>query len=95
MVMDKTEAKKILTEQLEQYRTRSYSELTQLINQPETLTVVGVSGTKYGLEFEALWDHKPGNDLRVIGTIDDGGLRALSPLTDDFIMRNDGSFVGE
>jgi hypothetical protein len=95
MVMDKTEAKKILTEQLEQYRKRSYSELTQLINEPETLTVIGGSGTKYGLEFEALWDHEPGKDLRVIGSIDDGGWRALSPLSDDFIMRNDGSFVGE
>jgi hypothetical protein len=93
--MDKTEAKKILTEQLEQYRKRSHSELTQLINQPETLTVVGDSGTKYGLEFEVFWDHEPGKDLRVMGSIDDGGWRAFSPLSDDFIMRNDGSFVGE
>ena len=95
MVMDKTEARKILTEQLEQYRKRSHSELTQLIDQPETLEVMGVSGTKYGLEFEAFCDHKPGKDLRVMGSIDDGGWRALSPLSDDFIMRNDGSFVGE
>lgn len=93
--MDKTEAKKILTEQLEQYRKRSHAELTQLIGQPDTLTVMGVSGTKYGLEFQAFWDHKPGGDLRVIGSIDDGGWHALSPLNDDFIMRNDGSFVGE
>jgi hypothetical protein len=95
MVMDKTEAKKILSEQLEQYRKRSHSELTQLIGQPETLTVMGVSGTKYGLEFEAVWDHEPGEDLRVIGSIDNGGWRALKPLNDDFIMRRDGSFVGE
>jgi len=95
MVMDKTEAKRILTEQLERYRKRSYAELTQLINQPETFTVREDSGTKYGLEFEAVWDHEPGKDLRVIGSIDDGGWHALSPLSDDFIMRNDGSFVGE
>ena len=93
--MDKTEAKKILSEQLEQYRKRSHSELTQLIGQSETLTVMGVSGTKYGLEFEAVWDHEPGEDLRVIGSIDNGGWRALKPLNDDFIMRRDGSFVGE
>jgi len=95
MVMDKTEAKGILREQLEQFRKRSYSELTQLINQPETLTVRRVWGTNYGLEFEAFWDHEPGKDLRVIGSIDDGAWHALSPLSDDFIMRNDGSFVGE
>ena len=93
--MDKTEAKKILAEQIEQYRKKSHSALSRLIDQPETLTVVGVSGTKYELEVEALWDHEPGQDLRVIVAIDDGGLRALSPLTDDFIMRNDGSFAGE
>jgi hypothetical protein len=95
MVMVKTEAKRILTEQLELYRKRSHSELTQFINQPETFTVMGDSGTKYQLEFEAVWDHEPGKDLRVIGLIDDGGWRALSPLSDDFIMRNDGTFVGE
>ncbi|HKU73919.1 MAG TPA: hypothetical protein VJR02_08380 [Pyrinomonadaceae bacterium] len=93
--MDKTEAKRILTEQLEQYRKRSHSELTQIINQPETFTVIGDSGTKYGLEFEAVWDHEPGKDLRLMGSIDDGGWRAFFPLSDDFIMRNDGSFVGE
>lgn len=93
--MDKTEAKKILTEQLERYRKRSHSELTQLIDQPETFTVMGESGTKYQIEIQAFWDHKPGGDLRVIGSIDDGGWHALSPLNDDFIMRNDGSFVGE
>ena len=27
--------------------------------------------------------------------IDDGGLRAFAPLSDDFIMAPDGSFVGE
>jgi len=95
MVMDKTEAKKILTEQLEQYRKRSHSELTQLIDQPEALEVMGGSGTRYGLEFEVFWDDKPGKDVRVIGTIDDGGWHAFRPLSDDFIMRNDGSFVGE
>jgi hypothetical protein len=93
--LDKTEAKKILSEQLERYRKRSHSELTQLIDQPETLTIVGGSGTKYGLEFEAVWDHEPGEDLRVIGSIDNGGWCALKPLNDDFIMRRDGSFVGE
>lgn len=95
MVMDKTEAKKILTAQLDLYRKRSHSELTQLINQPETLTVTGDSGTNYGLELEVVWDGEPGKDLRVMGSIDDGGWRAFCPLSEDFIMRNDGSFVGE
>ena len=95
MVMDKTEARKILTEQLERYRKKSHAELTQMIDQQETLTVVGASGTEYGLEFEAFWDDELTGDLRVIGSIDDGGWRAFKPLSEDFIMRSDGSFVGE
>jgi hypothetical protein len=31
----------------------------------------------------------------VIGSIDDGGWRAFRPLTDDFIMRRDGTLVSE
>lgn len=93
--MDKIEATRILTEHLERYRKRSHSELTQLIGQAETVTVIGDSGTEYGLEFEAVWDDEANKDLRVMGSIDDGGWRAFSPLCDDFIMRKDGSFVGE
>ena len=93
--MDKTEAKRILTEQLERYRKKSHSELTQLMTEPENFTVVGDSGAKYQLEIEAVWDDESAKDLRVMGSIDDGGWRAFIPLSDDFIMRIDGSFVGE
>ncbi len=93
--MDKVEAKRILAEQLERYRSMSYSQLLQLMGEPQTMEVIGSSGPKYALEFEVLWDHEARKDLRVIGSIDDGGWRALSPLSDSFIMREDGSFVGE
>jgi hypothetical protein len=36
-----------------------------------------------------------GGPLRVLGSIDDGGWRALSPLCDDFVLAPDGRFVGE
>jgi hypothetical protein len=31
----------------------------------------------------------------ILGSIDDGGWRALRPLCDDFILAPDGRFVGE
>jgi len=45
---------------------------------------------------QAFWDspRQPGN-LRVIVAIDDGGWRAFRPLSADFIVASDGSFVGE
>ena len=59
------------------------------------MEVVGPSGTVYQLEVTAFWDDKKARNLRVIVTIDDGGWRAFVPLTTDFIMGPDGSFVGE
>jgi hypothetical protein len=41
------------------------------------------------------WDGERGGNVRVISTIDDGGLRAFVPLSDSFIKAADGSFVGE
>jgi len=59
------------------------------------LEVRGPSDASYQLEVEAVWDKRPVGNLRVFGHIDDGGLRAVLPLTEDFIMAPDGSFVCE
>ena len=93
--MDKPEAKSILSAQLSEYRRRSYIELQDLLKSQETQEVTGESGTRYQLEFHAVWDSKPNCNLRVFGHIDDGGVRALFPFTDDFIVAPDGSFAGE
>ena len=63
--------------------------------QQDTKEVTGHSGTVYQLEFQAVWDGKKDGNLRIIGAIDDGGLRAFIRLTEDFILTPDGSFVGE
>jgi hypothetical protein len=41
------------------------------------------------------WDGKPGEDIRVTASIDDGGWSAYKPMHEDFIMAPDGTFVGE
>lgn len=46
----------------------------------------GDSGTDYQIEIEVMWDGKGGGDLRVLGSIDDGGVRAFCPLCDSFIV---------
>ena len=73
----------------------SYQELQRLLREQDRLDVCGPSGVSYQLEVEAVWDDRPGGNLRVFGHIDDRGLRAVAPLTEDFIMAPDGSFVGE
>ena len=94
--MDKGEATSVLERQLERYRGLAYAELLGLLGEAVSLEVVGPGGTTYQVEIEAVWDGEPGGDLRVIGSIEDGGWwRAISPLTRDFIISPDGSFVGE
>ena len=42
-----------------------------------------------------MWEYRPGGNVLVTGSIDDGGWRAVSPLTRSFIKSADESFVGE
>jgi hypothetical protein len=93
--MNEEVAYALIDAELRRLRQWPYSELAKLIGTPETKQVVGEDGTSYQLEIEAIWDITKAEDVRVIVSADDGGWRAFKPLTDDFIMRPDGSFVGE
>ena len=93
--MDKKEAQAILADRLAADRKRSYAKLLLLLEQPETAEIVADSGACYQLEFQAVWDDRGKQTLRVIGSIDDGGLRAFLPLSEDFIVAPDGTFIGE
>lgn len=96
--MDRDEALAIANERLEMLRQQSYQELQRLMTDPEVDQVIGPSGTRYFLEWQAVWDHKKGGDLRVIVDITDKEMRPfriIRPLTIGFIIAPDGSFVGE
>ena len=85
--MDKREAKEIISNQLDAYRKRPYSELVEMIDtDPIAYKVNGPSGTSYQIEIAASWDDKPNGNIRVIGAIADHGLKAFAPmLFDEFI----------
>jgi len=93
--MDTDEARSVLTEHLASYRALTYPELAGRVDTVETAEVRAASGVEYQLEVQFLWDSKPNRDVRVIGSVDDGGWRAFVPLSDDFILAPDGAFVGE
>lgn len=93
--MDKSEAKAILSRELAGYRQLPYQELIARLEIEDLREVRGASGTTYQLEFQLLWDDEKSGHLRVMAMIDDGGLRAFVPLTDDFIIAPDGSFIDE
>jgi hypothetical protein len=96
--MDKEEAQQILDHEIMIYREKTFQQLTALVGSVDIFTLAGSSGVEYQIEVQAFWDHpkKPGENLRVILSIDDGGfLSSLTPMSSDFIMAPDGSFIGE
>jgi hypothetical protein len=93
--VDKQESDGMLRGKLREYRVLRYSDLVAQIGIDDHVTVVGASGAEFQLEVQVFWDDGPGGNVRVIGSIDDGGLRAFFPLNNSFIMAPDGRFVGE
>ena len=93
--MDSAEAAALLREYLDVYRQRPYSELVGLRGRPQTAELRGASGKSYQVEVEVHWDGRARGAVRVLGSIDDGGVRSLRPMSQDFIVAPDGTFVGE
>jgi hypothetical protein len=52
----------------------------------EHLEVSGPTGTRYGVEVQFLWDDKEKQTIRILGSIDDGGLRAFFPMTESLLI---------
>jgi len=94
--MKKEETEEIIRQQLEPYRRRPYAELISMINaKPINYEFRAPSEIVYQIEIQAYWDGGPNGNIRVVGSIDDGGLRAFSPLSDDFIKSPNDEFIGE
>lgn len=93
--MDTARARTLLADHLHIYRTMQYEKLKALVDQVAACAVTGTDGGTYQIEVEVRWDDETNGNIRVIGSVDDGGLRAFSPITDDFIMTPAGTFLGE
>jgi len=93
--MNKDVAYLLIDAELRRLFELPYAELIKLIRTPEMKQVVGEDGISYQIEIEAFWDINRNEDVRVMVAVDDGGWRALMPLTQNFVMRPDGSFVDE
>jgi hypothetical protein len=93
--MDRTEASGLLRDQMGSWRSRSYEELADQVGESHQSVVKGASGADYQVDVQVVWDDEAHGNIRVIGSIDDGGWRAFVPLSDAFLLAPDGSFVGE
>lgn len=91
--MDKDEAAAVLNQHLAAFVHRPYVELATIVDQPQTIEAVGASGAAYQIEFNVFYDSGRSGDLRIMGSIDDGGWRAFAPLTKSEIMKPSGELV--
>jgi hypothetical protein len=96
VLMDKSEAVALADARLSELQREPYQKLVdRLLRKPHCEDVVALSGRRHQLEIEAHWDDRKKRTLRVYVAVDDGGLRALMPLTRSFIIAPNGSFIGE
>ena len=94
--MKKKEAKQIISVELEQYKAKPHSELAQMIDgEPIIREKSGPSGKNYQIEIHVFWDDTLYGNIRVMGSIDDGGWRSFVPLNDSFIKTPLNELIGE
>lgn len=108
--MDVDDKRLLLAEHLDEFRRWSYESLVAEIDRTRHehdclrhTEGVFTDATQYQMEFNAFWDDKRGGDVRVCADLTAAPQRPMlgflpifmSDVTDSFIMRGDGSFVGE
>ena len=92
--MSDEEAKGVLRAEFLKLQAAGYDKLVErLAGKKERSDVFALSGATYHVELEGFWDDKEHRDLRVVASIDDGGLRAFLPFTDAFTIRPSGSIT--
>ncbi len=85
----------LLDEEIKALREISYAGLVAMMKDVRRRETIAEDGKTYFIEMNVLWDSRKGQDIRVVVAVDDGGVRASVPITGDFIMAPDGSFVDE
>jgi len=93
--MDTVAAQRVLSEWLSKLRGVPYRELAARVGSVTNDEVARDSERSWQVEIEVLWDDEPNGNIRVMASVDDGGLRAFIPMTDSFIKSPTGEFVGE
>ena len=93
--MNRDTARALLDEELMRLRAFSFVDFLKALDVTSIKRVKGRDGNTYQVEWQAFWDGKKGGNIRVLVSVDDGGLSAFIPMSGAFIISPDGSFVGE
>lgn len=96
--MDKQEATSILEKEISQLRKKPYSRFRDWVERKNygTKRLKAKSGMEYQISYQAFYDDKKAKTIRVMVNIDDGtGISSFIPMSSDFIIAPNGTFVGE
>jgi hypothetical protein len=84
--MDNSEAIEILSEELDKYREKPYSELKALATgQTIGKEVRTYNDADYNFEVVIDWVDQPDGNIKVLAFIEDGEMRSFIPLSKQFI----------
>lgn len=84
--MNEREARDELRKVLDALEASGYPSLRGWVDTNEAFEAKAESGSVYQFEITILWDHKPEGAIRVLGSIDDGGIRAFFPLSESRLV---------
>ncbi len=84
--MDNSEAIEILSEELDKYREKPYSELKTLATgQTMGKEVRTYNDADYNVEVVVDWVDQPDGNIKVLAFVEDGEMRSFIPLSKQFI----------
>jgi hypothetical protein len=87
--MDREEARQVLQQALDPFRSMPFDQLVAQIGSNQVFERAGPSGNPYQIEIDVVWDDPRirRGAVRVLGAIDDGRLPgAIFPLTEDLLI---------
>ena len=90
--MTKQILRDILRAEIEKLKRVSYKNLPNLTREVE-VREYGEGASFYEIEVQAFYDDAETGTLRIIVAVDDGGLSAFMPLTDDFLITPSGELL--
>ncbi len=91
----KEQMEKILKEKVDELMNLRYEDLLRLVDkEPEHITY-GIPENEdfYQIEIDVFFDDEKQKNIRVLGTIDNGGMSAFFPLNYGFIMTSEGKIL--
>lgn len=90
MTKSNKEAEVLLASKMAHFQSINKRDLEGEVGQLKVEQVVGKSGVIYTIEIEVIWDAKPGGPIRVVGSIDDGGLiSSIRPMTRTILVSSE------